>query len=129
MLKGFKDFLFRGNVVDLAIAVVMGTAFTAVITAFTNGVINPLIARVGGGSNIGLGLQLGAEGNEKTFLNLGTVITAGINFVLVAAVLYFVLALPMDMAKKRRAAAGDIELSDNEVLIQIRDLLTDKKAV
>ena len=124
MLKGFKDFLFKGNVIDLAIAFVMGTAFTAVVKSFTDGIINPLIARIGGGSGIGLGFQLGEDGNPKTFVDLGTVITAGINFVLIAAVLYFVLVVPVDTIKKRKIQEGDEELTDNDVLIQIRDLLS-----
>jgi large conductance mechanosensitive channel len=124
MLKGFKDFMFKGNVIDLAIAFVMGTAFTAVVKSFTDGIINPLIARIGGSDGIGLGFQLGEDGNPKTFVDLGTVITAGINFVLIAAVLYFVLVVPVDTIKKRKIQEGDEELTDNDVLLQIRDLLS-----
>ncbi|MBJ8340548.1 MULTISPECIES: large conductance mechanosensitive channel protein MscL [Antrihabitans] len=125
MLKGFKEFILKGNVIDLAVAVVMGTAFTAIVTAFTNSIINPLIARLGGGGTIGLGFQLGTEGNEKTFVNLGTVITAGINFLIVAAVLYFILVLPVTKLKDRKKAEGDDAegLTDSEVLVQIRDIL------
>lgn len=58
MFKGFKDFLMRGNVIDLAVAVVMGTAFTAVVTAVTKGIINPLLAVMGKTNELGLGIQL-----------------------------------------------------------------------
>ncbi|NLE79406.1 MAG: large conductance mechanosensitive channel protein MscL [Rhodococcus sp.] len=124
MLKGFKDFLLRGNVLDLAVAVVVGTAFTAIVTAFTTYVINPLIAVLGGGDEIGLGFQLGNAGDESTFVNLGAVITASINFIIVAAVVYFVLIVPANAAKKRFATEPeDKEASETDLLIQIRDIL------
>ncbi|MGW5308967.1 large conductance mechanosensitive channel protein MscL [Nocardia thailandica] len=123
MLKGFKDFLLRGNVIDLAVAVVIGTAFTAIVTAFTSGIIDPLLAVFGGDSQLGLGVQLVA-GKPATFIEIGGIITAAINFVLIAAILYFVLIVPSNAAKKRFSEA-DEKLSDSEVLIQIRDLLAD----
>ncbi|MFD5174844.1 large conductance mechanosensitive channel protein MscL [Nocardia sp. NPDC058379] len=123
MLKGFKDFLLRGNVVDLAVAVVIGTAFVAIVTAFTNGVINPLLAVFGGSNELGLGFQLVA-GKPATFVEVGPIITAGINFLLIAAILYFVLVLPSTLAKKRMGIEDD--LTDNEVLVQIRDLLAEQ---
>ena len=95
MIKGFKDFLLRGNVVDLAVAVVIGSAFTAIVTAFTNGLIKPLISTIGGTDAAkGLGYQI-FDNNEATFLDFGGVINAAINFVLVAAVVYFVIVLPV----------------------------------
>ena len=127
MLKGFKDFLMKGTVVDLAVAFVMGTAFTAIVTAFTEKIINPLIAALGGSGSVGLGFQL-IDDNPNSFVDIGAVITAGINFILIAAVLYFVLVLPVDTIRKRRIQEGDEELSDNDVLIQIRDLLSEGKS-
>ncbi|MBC7299423.1 MAG: large conductance mechanosensitive channel protein MscL [Nocardia sp.] len=121
MLKGFRDFLLRGNVVDLAVAVVIGTAFVAIVTAFTTGIINPLLAVFGGSNEMGLGFQLIAD-KPATFIEIGPIITAAINFVLVAAILYFVLVVPATMTKKRFSKA-DEALSDNELLIEIRDLL------
>ncbi len=79
MLKGFKDFLMRGNVVELAVAVIIGTAFTAVVTAFTSNLINPIIAAFGGSNINGLGFQL-IDGNPKTVVDLGAVLSAVINF-------------------------------------------------
>lgn len=122
MLKGFRDFIMRGNVVDLAVAVVMGTAFTAIVTAFSNNFINPIIASLGGSSDLGFGFQI--TDSPETFVNIGAIITAAINFVIIAALLYFVVVLPMTTAKKRFIADEEEELSDTDVLIQIRDLLS-----
>ncbi|MBY4108101.1 large conductance mechanosensitive channel protein MscL [Rhodococcus fascians] len=122
MLKGFKDFLLRGNVVDLAVAVVVGAAFTAIVTAFTTNIINPLVAAVGGSNELGWGKEI-LSGNSATFINVGAVITAIINFVIIAAVVYFVLILPVNTAKKRFVSQPEKELSDVDVLVQIRDIL------
>ncbi|MGS2806806.1 large conductance mechanosensitive channel protein MscL [Nocardia sp. MW-W600-9] len=124
MLKGFKDFLLRGNVIDLAVAVVMGTAFVAIVTAFTTGIVNPLLAVFGESNEMGLGIQLVAD-KPATFIAIGPIITAGINFLLIAMILYFVLVLPASMAKKRFSKA-DEKLSETELLIQIRDLLAEQ---
>jgi large conductance mechanosensitive channel len=126
LLKGFKDFLMRGNVVDLAVAVVIGSAFTSIVTAFTSGLIKPLINTIGGSDAAkGLGFNiLGA--NDATFLDFGGVINAAINFVLVAAVVYFVIVLPVKHLQERRKRgeeAGPAEPTDVELLTEIRDLL------
>ena len=126
MFKGFKDFLMRGNVVDLAVAVVIGSAFTAIVTAFTNGLIKPLISTIGGTDAAkGLGYQI-FDNNEATFLDFGGVINAAINFALVAAVVYFVIVLPVKHVQERRKRGqepGPSEPTDVELLIEIRDLL------
>ncbi|MFI5591375.1 large-conductance mechanosensitive channel protein MscL [Amycolatopsis sp. NPDC051758] len=126
MFKGFKDFLMRGNVVDLAVAVVIGSAFTAIVTAFTNGLIKPLISTIGGTEAAkGLGYQIFAN-NDATFLDFGGVINAAINFILVAAVVYFVIVLPVKHVQERRKRGqepGPSEPTDVELLIEIRDLL------
>lgn len=121
MLKGFKDFLLRGNVVDLAVAVVVGAAFTAIVAAFTTNVINPLVAALGGSNEYGFGFQI--TSSPESFVNVGAVITAIINFVIIAAVVYFVLILPVNTAKKRFVSQPEKELSDVDVLVQIRDIL------
>ncbi|QCB50329.1 large conductance mechanosensitive channel protein MscL [Rhodococcus sp. PAMC28707] len=121
MLKGFKDFLLRGNVVDLAVAVVVGAAFTAIVTAFTTNIVNPLIAALGGSNEYGWGFKI--TSSPETFVNVGAVITAVINFIILAAVVYFVLVLPVTTAKKRFVSEPDKELSDVDVLVQIRDML------
>ncbi|PRQ11040.1 large conductance mechanosensitive channel protein MscL [Corynebacterium sp. 13CS0277] len=130
MLKGFKDFIMRGNVVDLAVAVVVATAFTAIVTAFTDNLINPLIASFGGANADGLGFYIIA-GNKDTFMDFGAVITAAINFVIVAAIVYFLIVVPMNKVKAAQAArAGADEAEeeetvaiDTQLLTEIRDLL------
>ncbi|MCX2955249.1 large-conductance mechanosensitive channel protein MscL [Lentzea sp. NEAU-D7] len=125
MLKGFKDFLMRGNVVDLAVAVVIGTAFTAIVTAFTTSLIKPLIASLGSTETKGLGFYI-RSGKEDTYLDFSNVINAAINFVIVAAVVYFVLVLPIQKIQERRKRgeeAGPSEPTNVELLIEIRDLL------
>lgn len=125
MLKGFKDFLLRGNVVELAVAVVVGAAFTSIVTAFTDHIVNPLVAAVGGDNEMGFGFRL-LSSNDATFVNLGAVISAAINFFIIAAVVYFVLIVPVNAAKARFAPEKEPEdepLSETDLLIQIRDLL------
>ncbi|MGN5238853.1 large-conductance mechanosensitive channel protein MscL [Rhodococcus sp. SJ-3] len=128
MLKGFKDFLLRGNVLDLAVAVVVGTAFTAIVTAFTEYIIDPLIAALGGDNEMGWGFQVIAD-NPATFINIGAVISAAINFIIIAAVVYFVLIVPANAAKKRFATEkSDEKASAEDLLIQIRDILESQAA-
>ena len=125
MLKGFKDFIMRGNVIDLAVAVVMGTAFTAVVTAVVTNLLNPLIA-VFGGSNInGLSVQLNSA-NKATIMHFDTVLTAVINFLVIAAVVYFAIVMPVKKIQERRKRGqepGPSEPTDVELLTEIRDLL------
>jgi large conductance mechanosensitive channel len=125
MIKGFKDFILRGNVIDLAVAVVIGAAFTTIVTAFTNGILQPLINGVSPPSSQGLGIQL-IGGKESTYIDLSAVISAAINFVIVAAVVYFIIVLPLNTIKERRKRgeeAGPAEPTDVELLAEIRDLL------
>jgi large conductance mechanosensitive channel len=126
VIQGFKNFIMRGNVVDLAVAVVIGAAFTAVVTSFTNNLINPLIAAVGGGNVNGLGVQLIAS-NPKTVLDFGAVITAILNFLIVAAVVYFLVVTPMNLLAERRKRGEEPEpkapAEDIVLLQEIRDLL------
>ncbi|UYP19831.1 large-conductance mechanosensitive channel protein MscL [Rhodococcus sp. Z13] len=123
MLKGFKDFLLRGNVLDLAVAVVVGAAFTAIVTAFTEYIIEPLISAVGGDNEMGWGFQIIGD-NPATFVNIGAVVSAIINFVIIAAVVYFVLIVPANAAKKKFVTEPeDKQASAEDLLIQIRDIL------
>lgn len=129
MLKGFKDFIMRGNVVDLAVAVVIGGAFTAIVTAFTENLIQPLIASLGSGDVPGLGFYI-KKGNAATFVNFGAVINAAIDFILIAAVVYFVIVLPMNKIKElqeaRQGTKTDEEAPvpvETQLLTEIRDLL------
>lgn len=125
MLKGFKDFIMRGNVLDLAVAVVIGTAFTTVVTAVVTNIINPLVASMGGVNVQGLSWTI-VGGNDKSVMDFAAVVTAVINFVLIAAVVYFVLVLPMKKIQERRKRGqepGPAEPTDIELLTEIRDLL------
>jgi large conductance mechanosensitive channel len=126
VIQGFKNFIMRGNVVDLAVAVVIGVAFTTVVTSFTTNIINPLIASIGGTNVNGLAWQI-IGGNRKTVMDFGAVITALINFVIVAAVVYFLVVVPMNMLAERRRRGEEPEpqapAEDIVLLQEIRDLL------
>jgi len=126
MLKGFKDFILRGNVVDLAVAVVIGAAFATIVTAFTDSIIKPLINAITPASSPGLGVTLVA-GKESTYVDFAAVITAAINFVIVAAVIYFAVVLPVNVIQERRRRGeetGPTEPTEVELLAEIRDLLS-----
>jgi large conductance mechanosensitive channel len=127
VLKGFKEFIMRGNIVDLAVAVVIGTAFVALVTAFTEAFINPLLAAAGGGDVAqGLGVQI-RSGNPATFIDVGGFITACITFLITAAVVYFFIVLPMKKLQEMRARGQEPEPEavpeDVLVLKEIRDLI------
>lgn len=103
MLKGFREFILRGNVIDLAVAVVIGAAFGAVVTAFVGNIVTPLIAAIAGKPDFSaLGLHLhGSEIKYGLFLN------ALISFLLIAAAVYFTMVAPMN-AWKARQARGEV---------------------
>jgi large conductance mechanosensitive channel len=121
VLKGFKDFLLRGNVIDLAVAVVIGTAFTAVVSSFTESFLQPLIGLIGGGGVTGGTTTI--NGQEFTW---GDFINQVVTFVLTAAVIYFVVVVPMRIVLERRRRGeqtGPVEPTQVELLVEIRDLL------
>ena len=129
MLKGFKDFIMRGNVIDLAVGVVIGSAFTAIVTAFTDSLLEPLLNTVGGAEVKGLGFEI-ISGNPSTYLDFAAVITAAINFLLVAAVVYFVIVAPMNKFNEIREArletSAEPEVTEADLLTEIRDLLAEQ---
>ncbi len=129
MIKGFKDFLFRGNIVDLAVAVIIGAAFGAVVAAFANDFIGGLIGAIGGSPDFG---NAGFTINDSKVV-IGSTLTALINFVIVAAVIYFVVVVPMQKMMSRRQTGADAETpapSDETVLLtEIRDLLRQQRQV
>jgi large conductance mechanosensitive channel len=102
VIKGFKNFLMRGDVVVIAVGLVIALAFSTLISAFTTNVINPIINRAQGGSGAGLGWQLGAQGNPKTFLDIGTFLSAIVYFIIFMAVVYFVIVVPYKFVSARR---------------------------
>ena len=115
--------MHRVKIVDLAVAVVIGTAFTAVVTSFGDSFLKPLIGLIGGGGRLGGTLKIG----EQSF-TWGAFLSQVITFVLTAAVIYFLVVLPLHKLMERRAtepaaAAGPTEL---ELLVEIRDLLRER---
>ncbi|MBT1665268.1 MULTISPECIES: large conductance mechanosensitive channel protein MscL [Curtobacterium] len=133
-MKGFKEFLLRGNVIDLAVAVVIGAAFTAIVTTIVNALINPLIGAVFNASSLdqALKVKIPTVSGEGATLYFGAIIGAVINFVIVAAVVYFALVVPVNHLKKvafervkndEQQTPQDVPPTDVEVLLEIRDLL------
>ena len=102
MIKGFRNFLMQGSVVVIAIGLMVALAFSTLIKAFTDAIINPILNRFQGSSGIGLGIQLGDKGNPKTFLDIGAVLSAVIYFVVFMAVLYFLIVVPYKTLMARR---------------------------
>jgi large conductance mechanosensitive channel len=131
MLKGFRDFITRGNVIDLAVAVVIGAAFTSVVNAIVNGVINPLISLVFNAETLDKAMIL-PVGDAKFMF--GAVLGAIITFLAVALVVYFVFVFPMNTFREQQAAkvaAGeptDEPLTEAELLTQIRDMLAQQSS-
>ena len=103
MIKGLRDFILRGNVIDLAVAVVIGAAFGAVVTAFVTDIITPLIAAIFGQPDFS---ALKFTINSSTFL-YGSFINAVVSFLLIAAAIYFVVVVPMNKLAERRAKGQD----------------------
>jgi large conductance mechanosensitive channel len=122
VLKGFREFILRGNAVDLAVGIVIGVAFTAVITAVVNGFINPLIAALFGKIDLS---SVGTFTINNANFSIGLILAALINFVLVAAAVYFVIVLPMNaLQERRRRGLLDDEAGPKvDLLAQIRDEL------
>ncbi|HEU4808229.1 MAG TPA: large conductance mechanosensitive channel protein MscL [Homoserinimonas sp.] len=132
MLKGFKEFIMRGNVIDLAVAFVVGVAFTAVVNALVEQLINPLIGALFSADNLKntLIVEIPTLSGGTAELSFGAVIAAVIQFLLVAAAVYFALVMPMNYLKrraeaKRAAGASEEEVPPTELdlLAEIRDLL------
>lgn len=130
MLQGFKDFISRGNVIDLAVGVVIGGAFAAVVDGLVKGILNPLIAGIFGQPNFNdvLAFNLG----EATVMP-GLLITAAIQFLLTAAGIYFMVVVPMNKLAEMKAAKTTAEpeaapelSTEEKLLVEIRDLLAKK---
>jgi large conductance mechanosensitive channel len=137
MINGFKEFILRGNVIDLAVAVVIGAAFTAIVTVLVDALINPLIGLFFQAGSLKDALQVVVptiSGGTSTF-SFGLILSALINFLAVAAVVYFVFVLPMNHVKGRMPSAQAVveekapEPTERELLAQIRDLLNDRGGV
>ncbi|WP_048751171.1 large conductance mechanosensitive channel protein MscL [Rothia dentocariosa] len=122
MLKGFKDFILRGNVLDLAVAFIMGTAFTAVVTALVESVLMPAISMLVQSPNFDNFLVIGQ-------IKIGVFLTAVVNFLLIAAAVYFAVVLPVqklnELATRNK---GEEEEKETELTLlkEIRDSLAKK---
>ncbi len=118
MLNEFKKFILKGNVVDLSTGVIIGAAFGGIVTGFTKGVVEPLLAMLGGNPEVGL--KIGP-------FDLGIIISAIISFLITAAVVFFVIVKPanklMSLMKKEEEAAPSAPPADIVLLTEIRDLL------
>ena len=108
MLKGFKNFIMRGSIVEVAVAFVVALAFSTLITQFIGYIIKPLLNATVSGNKLGLGWLL-RNGKPNTFVNLGGLISAIIYFVIFMAVIYFVIVVPYKAIQRRRGtnAFGD----------------------
>ena len=118
MLAGFRDFILRGNVVDLAVAVIVGATFKTIVDKFVEGIVNPLLGALVGQPNFDDALIIGP-------FKFGLVLTAAVNFLLTAAVIYFVLVVPMNrfFKKKEEVPPPPPPSAEAELLREIRDLL------
>ena len=103
-MRGFRNFLLRGDVIVVAVGLIVALAFSTLISAFTTSVINPLVASAGPAHSVGLGWQLRHNGGTATFLNIGSFISAVIYFVIFMAVVYFVIVVPYKAVSARRGA-------------------------
>jgi len=137
VIKGFKEFILRGNVIDLAVAVVIGAAFTGIVTAFVEGFINPLIGAVFQvGDLTGWVIEIPTLSGSPSTITIGAILGAIINFLAVAVVVYFVLVYPMNRLKERAEAKAGVDASSDEpglpteqqLLVEIRDLLAQRDA-
>jgi large conductance mechanosensitive channel len=122
VLKGFKDFISRGNVVDLAVGIVIGAAFTALVGQFTKSFLEPLIKVISGGKQLS-----GTFKVRDVVFDWAAFLNACITFVITAAALYFLVVLPMNKLAERRARGEEPEpkapAEDIRLLTEIRDAL------
>jgi len=128
VFTGFRDFIMRGNVLELAVAVVIGTAFTALVNGIVEGLLNPLVALVAGRTDLS---RVGAFTVNGTEFRPGLAIDALITFLLVAAAVYFFIKLPLSKlaalrAREDAATPAPAPAPDVALLAEIRDLLAER---
>jgi len=131
MIKGFKDFILRGNVIDLAVAVVIGAAFTALVAAITANLIQPVLNALGGVETGSIGFYVNPS-KPESYINISAILNAVITFLITALVVYFVFVAPMkkisDLAARKKVPVK-ADPTEVELLIQIRDLLQSEGAL
>jgi large conductance mechanosensitive channel len=128
MVKGFKDFILRGNIVDLAVAFVIGAAFAKLVSDFVGAIITPILNALPGAKTTGWGFSLrGGKLSQSTLINFSTIINSVIVFVMTALVVYLIFVVPMNKLAERRKRGEEPEpeapAEDILLLQQIRDLL------
>jgi len=132
VIQGFKEFVLRGNVIDLAVAVVIGAAFGAVVSAIVDGLFTPLIGALFNADSLSTALQveIPTTSGGTAVLAFGAVLAAILKFVVVALVVYVVFVYPMNRVRARAAAKAAATTepeasgpSETELLTEIRDLL------
>lgn len=125
MIKGFKEFIMRGNVVDLAVGIAIGVAFTTLVGAFGTHFVNPIVAVAGGDKAQGFGFSI--TDSDATFVNIGGLINALIVFLVTMAVIYFAIVVPVQKLQEMRAKGQEPEPEavpeDTALLREIRDAL------
>lgn len=132
MIKGFKDFLMRGNVVDLAVGIAIGVAFTTLVASFGTNFVQPIVSSVGGSKKKGFGFQITDSG--ATFVNIGGIINALIVFAVTMAVIYFAIVVPVQKLQAMRKPGPGVDEpeavpEDIALLREIRDSLARRPPV
>ncbi|MEM7171519.1 MAG: large-conductance mechanosensitive channel protein MscL [Pseudomonadota bacterium] len=128
MLKEFQDFIAKGNVMDMAVGIIIGAAFTAIVTSLVNDLITPIISLFTGGIDFsGLGIRL-SDGEEAAIFAYGNFIMAVINFLIIAWVVFMLVKMvnrvkEASEKKKEEAPAPDPGPSEKDILVEIRDAL------
>ena len=127
MIKGFRDFILRGNVIDLAVAFVVGAAFTALVGAVTKNLIQPVLNAFGGVDTGSIGFYINPS-KPDSYVNISAMLGAVITFLITALVIYFVFVAPMKKMlgiASRRKQPVQADPTEVDLLAQIRDLLRD----
>ena len=137
-MKGFREFILRGNVIDLAVAVVIGAAFTAIVTALVNFIFTPIIGALFNAKNLAgaLIVKMPTSSGGTADIKFGAFIAAVINFIIIAAVVYFVFVVPINAMLKRAfqkpaepESTTPAPPTELDLLAQIRDLLQGQQGV
>jgi large conductance mechanosensitive channel len=136
MLKGFRDFIMRGNVIDLAVGIIIGAAFTGVVSALVENVLNPVIGAIFGKPELtelwDITLRARTGTMDPSVISVGGFLDAVLQFLIVAAALYFAIVLPLNKLAERRTRGEEPEpespAEDVLLLQEIRDLLAVQQA-
>ena len=122
MLKEFKEFILRGNVVELAVAVVVGTAFGAIVSSLVSDIITPLIAAIGGQPDFSA-LSLTINGSKLLY---GSFINALLSFLIIAAVVFFLIIVPLNKFKNKKTASDNKKTADTKICPKCLSIVPNK---